>query len=90
MEEVVEAGALVQITAGSVTGKLGMSARRSAEVLLERGLVHVLSSDSHGPHIRTGGLGDAARALGDEALARYLTVDVPGAIVSGGPLPARP
>jgi protein-tyrosine phosphatase len=90
VQEAVDAGALVQITSGSVTGRLGASARRGAEALLERGLVHVLASDSHGPHIRMGGLADAAAALGDPALARYLTVDVPSAIVGGGPLPARP
>jgi protein-tyrosine phosphatase len=90
VQEAVDAGALVQITSGSVIGRLGASARRGAEALLERGLVHVLASDSHGPHIRMGGLADAAAALGDPALARYLTVDVPAAIVSGGPLPTRP
>lgn len=90
VQEIVAAGALVQITAGSVTGRLGASARRGAEMLLEQGLVHVLASDSHGPHIRAGGLAEAADVLGDPALARYLTVDVPRAIVEGGPLPARP
>jgi protein-tyrosine phosphatase len=90
VQDAVDAGALVQITAGSVIGRLGSSARRASEVLLERGLVHVLASDSHGPHIRMGGLAEAVDAIGDPFLSRYLTVDVPRAIVDGGPLPPRP
>jgi protein-tyrosine phosphatase len=89
VEAVVAAGALVQITAGSVTGHLGASARRGAEALLELGLVHVLASDAHGPHIRMGGLAEAVDSLGDAALGRYLTVEVPAAIVAGESLPPR-
>ena len=57
---------------------------------LDLGLVHVLASDSHGPHISREGLGAVARSIGDAELARYLTVDVPGAIVAGEPVPERP
>jgi hypothetical protein len=32
----------------------------------------------------------AALSLGDPELARYLTVDVPAAIVAGDPVPERP
>jgi hypothetical protein len=35
-------------------------------------------------------MADAAAALDDPALAKYLTVDVPGAIAAGEPVPARP
>jgi protein-tyrosine phosphatase len=83
----VEAGALVQVTSGSLTGRLGTSSRVTAQRLLELGLVHLLASDSHGAHIREGGLAAAAEVLGDDALAQRLTVDVPEAIVAGRPLP---
>jgi hypothetical protein len=42
------------------------------------------------------GVDDGARTLedaieiGDEALARWLSVEVPGAIIAGRPLPDRP
>jgi protein-tyrosine phosphatase len=79
----VEQGALVQVTAASLDGRLGAAPERAARRLLEEGLVHVLASDAHGPHIRSAGLAAAAAALGDEPLARYLTEDVPAAIVAG-------
>jgi protein-tyrosine phosphatase len=85
----VDAGALVQITAASLDGVRDRAAQAAALRLLEYGLVHVLASDSHGPHISREGLAAAAASLDDRELARYLTVDVPGAIVAGEPVPAR-
>ena len=86
----VEDGALVQVTAASLEGVRDRSAQAAALRLLELGLVHVLASDSHGPHISREGLGAVASGIGDPALARYLTLDVPGAIVAGLPVPERP
>ena len=85
----VEDGALVQVTAASLDGMQDRSAQSAALRLLELGLVHVLASDSHGPHISREGLGAVARGIGDPELARYLTVEVPGAIVAGLPVPER-
>jgi protein-tyrosine phosphatase len=85
----VEAGALVQVTAASLTGDLGAASRRAAERLLELELVHLLASDAHGPHIRSAGLAEAARAVGDDAHARYLTEAVPRAIAAGEAIPSR-
>lgn len=90
IEVLVDAGALVQVTAASLDGRLDRAAQSAAERLLELGLVHVLASDAHGPHIREAGLSAAAAKVGDEDLARYLTVEVPGAIVAGEPVPERP
>ena len=87
---VVEAGALVQVTAASIEGSRDRAAQGAALRLLELGLVHVLASDAHGPHIARQGMADAVAALGDPELARYLTVEVPGAIVAGDPVPERP
>jgi hypothetical protein len=42
------------------------------------------------PAIRAVGTSDVAAALEDDALARWLTVEVPTAIVGGGALPERP
>jgi protein-tyrosine phosphatase len=85
----IAAGALVQVTAASLEGERDRAAQAAALRLLELGLVHVLASDSHGPHIRREGLGAVARGLADPALARYLTVEVPGAILAGEPVPER-
>jgi protein-tyrosine phosphatase len=86
----VEAGALVQVTAGSLAGSLDRSSQATAQKLIRLGLVHVLASDSHGPHIREGGMAAAAEAVGDPELARYLTQEAPAAIIAGNSLPAAP
>jgi protein-tyrosine phosphatase len=89
LEPVVRAGGLVQLTAASVDGRLGRAAEQTSRRLLERGLAHVIASDAHTPDVRAAGLARAARAVGEE-LGRWLTRDVPGALVAGEPLPARP
>ena len=88
VQTLVDAGALVQVTAGSLDGRLGAAAKVAAEHLLELSLVHLIATDAHGPHVREGGMRSAADAVGDEGLARYLTLDAPAAIVAGEDLPA--
>jgi protein-tyrosine phosphatase len=83
LKPIVEKGALVQVTSSSVDGRLGRAAQHAAKQLIDLGLVHLLATDAHGPHIRLGGLAAAAADLGDETLARRLTQEVPAAIVAG-------
>jgi hypothetical protein len=52
--------------------------------------VRLLASDAHAAGVREAGLSRAARTVGDDALARWLTVDVPGALLAGDDLPPRP
>jgi protein-tyrosine phosphatase len=80
-------GALVQVTAASVDGRLGPTSMRTAERLLELGAVHMIGSDAHGPHIRAAGMLAAAERIDDLRLREYLTVTVPGAIVAGDDVP---
>ena len=40
--------------------------------------------------VRAIGMSEARLAIGDDQLAERLTVEVPGAIVRGEPLPPRP
>jgi protein-tyrosine phosphatase len=86
----VEAGALVQLTASSITGAFGKRVRRVAQALLDGGLAHLIASDVHAPELGRAGLAAAAESVSDEALARWLVVDVPAAIVHDTPLPPRP
>jgi protein-tyrosine phosphatase len=90
LEEAVSQGVLVQVTAASLEGRLGASSQRAAQALLDRGLAHLLASDAHTPAVRRIGLAGAAAAAGDGVLARWLTEDVPGAIVGRRPVPERP
>jgi protein-tyrosine phosphatase len=91
LEPLVDAGALVQITAGSLDPELGKAAERAARTLIERGLVHMIGSDVHGPHIpRDTGLAAAAELVRDPALAHYLTYEAPAAVAAGEPVPLGP
>jgi protein-tyrosine phosphatase len=86
----VDAGVAVQITAVSLTGEFGKRARDTARALLEDDCAHVLASDAHAPAVRGTRLGAAVETLGDDALGRWLTHDVPAALLAGDSLPPRP
>ncbi|HLB18932.1 MAG TPA: CpsB/CapC family capsule biosynthesis tyrosine phosphatase [Gaiellaceae bacterium] len=90
MASLVDAGALIQVTAASLDGRLGSRTRASARKLVDAGLVHMVGSDAHTADIREVGLSGARKAIGDEPLASWLTESVPEAIVRGEPLPPRP
>jgi protein-tyrosine phosphatase len=87
-------GALAQMTIGSLLGAHGTAARRSAETLLKKGLIHCLASDAHGLQLRTPqiahGLQYARQLLGIERV-HLLTEAQPAAILAneviGIPLP---
>ena len=89
LEPLVESGALVQLTAASVSGALGRRCQTTALRLLELGLAHMIASDVHGREGRAG-LAAAVGEISDKALARWLTTEVPQAIVSDAAIPRRP
>jgi protein-tyrosine phosphatase len=86
----VDSGTFVQLTAASLDGRGGKRAQAAAHRLIADGLAHVVASDAHAPDVRRGGLDSVADALGNEELARWLTRDVPGALVRGEAVPPRP
>ncbi len=90
LEPLVKAGALVQLTAASVDGRLGKRTRLAARELLDRRLAHLVASDAHAPAVRQIGLSGAVATVGDADLAEWLTVGVPGAIVHDRAFPPRP
>lgn len=49
LKALLELGVLAQLTAGSLIGMQGKTARKCAETLLKRGLIHCIASDAHGP-----------------------------------------
>jgi protein-tyrosine phosphatase len=90
LRPIVDGGTLVQLTAASVDGRLGRRTKDASMRLLDLELAHVIASDAHTPAIRAVGMSAAAEALGDGDLARWLTEDVPAAIVADEALPPRP
>jgi protein-tyrosine phosphatase len=90
LELAVGRGLYTQVTAGSLSGRFGRTARSTARTLLERELVHVISSDSHNVDRRPPRMSEAAGEVGDDELAAWLTTDAPLAIIRGERLPPRP
>lgn len=84
--DLVEKGALAQITAASLTGMFGAGARDTAKKLLKCNLVHVIATDAHSPAGRPPRLRDgvqcAARIVGAGA-AEAMVNDTPRRIVRG-------
>ncbi|MBE2314505.1 protein tyrosine phosphatase [Solirubrobacter sp. CPCC 204708] len=90
LRELVEAGALAQLTAGSLTGRRGATAQRTARVLLQEGLAHLVAGDAHRPLDRSATMSRGLAAVGDEALAEWLGRSVPAAILADEDIPPRP
>jgi protein-tyrosine phosphatase len=95
LADLVRAGALAQVTAASLAGRFGSPVRDAALHMVAEGLVHDIASDSHSAERRRPGLVEGLEAMeaelpGAHALADWMAVDVPGAIVRGEPIPRRP
>jgi protein-tyrosine phosphatase len=89
----IEAGVRTQITAGSLTGDFGSTARKSAESWLRRGMVHFVATDAHNMTRRpprTKKALAALRNLAGDDVAHALTKDNPRAVLENRPLPFEP
>jgi len=84
LHPLVQRGVLTQITAQSLTGGFGRSARRCADILLRCHLCHVIATDAHSttgrPPILVAGVERAQAVVGDE-LAHAMVTSIPAAIV---------
>ena len=82
-------GALLQVTAASVTGEFGRPAREASHRLVADRLAHFVASDAHRPHWRPTGLARAhaelARSFGDD-VALALTTLHPRAVLADQPI----
>lgn len=89
LDKLLDAGCLVQLNAGSLTGLFGREMRRTAEALLLAGQVHVVASDAHTDGRRTPVLSAAYNEtvrLAGERTARLLFHDNPHRLLSQEPL----
>lgn len=92
IKQMIDAGALIQVNAGSLTDLFGRTVKNMAYNLLKRGWVHVIASDAHS-HIHRGpGLQEALSAAAEVvgvANARRLVEENPRKIVEGIPWSKR-
>jgi protein-tyrosine phosphatase len=93
LREWVAAGALLQVTGQSLTGKFGNRAREFSETLLDAGLVHFVASDAHDCEHRPPKLNEAHAWLekrkGRE-VADLLCIENPKAAIEGGRVRSTP
>ncbi len=84
LARMVMAGAWLQITAGSMTGRFGGRAQYWTQKLLQDGLVHIMATDAHNlgsrPPRLAHAIGIAAREIGP-AEAQRLVFDRPLAVL---------
>jgi protein-tyrosine phosphatase len=66
LNDLVRAGSLTQITAGSLTGAFGTRVRRCALRLLRSGTAHLVSTDAHNTGRRSPRLSEARRVVEQE------------------------
>jgi protein-tyrosine phosphatase len=89
VEQAVQMGALVQITAMSLLGGFGDESRKFCVHLLKSDLAHVMASDGHSaterPPLLSEGVRSAAALIGEER-AQELVKTMPAAIVAGRPV----
>lgn len=90
LESLVRSGVLTSITAGSLVGSFGGHVRSFALQLVNDELVHNVASDTHDPVRRPPSIAGELEEAGLGALADWLTVQVPAAILDGGEIPTRP
>jgi protein-tyrosine phosphatase len=89
----IELGCVVQVTAAVVTGSWGERAWSSAEWLLKRNAVHIISTDAHDTKHRVPILSGARDTIADfygAQVAQALVDDNPKAVISNQPLPYFP
>ncbi len=82
----INRGVRIQVTAMSITGEFGSTARGCVETLLRHNCVHFIATDTHRanrrPPILTRGRDAAAVIVGEEA-AHRLVRDNPMAVIEG-------
>lgn len=86
LPQLVDAGCLMQVTAGSLVGGMGAACQELSQWMLGQGLVHFLATDAHGPVTRRPLLKRAyqeAARLTDEKTAYDLCVYHPGCVAVG-------
>ncbi|MCI0402105.1 MAG: exopolysaccharide biosynthesis protein [Acidobacteria bacterium] len=93
LRRLAEMGCPIQVTAGSLLGRFGSTARASAERLLVERLVHLVASDAHDTEKRSPRMSEARVWMEENygaELARALFVDNPRAVVDSQALPYFP
>ncbi|MBN2570230.1 MAG: hypothetical protein JXB42_12440 [Deltaproteobacteria bacterium] len=89
----IRRGALIQVTAMSVTGEFGKVIKKAAHEIVERGLCHIIATDAHSPKWRAPILSHARDVLAEmvgKHEAEKMVSGRPAEIIRGELLSDRP
>jgi len=86
LHELIQAGALSQVTAMSITGEFGKEIKKLTRTLIRKNLAHVIASDSHSkdrrPPILSQAVSEVADLIGSDK-AELMVQGIPRAIIEG-------
>lgn len=91
IETLIDAGCLMQVTTGSLSGSFGPESQRLAESMVSHGTAHFLATDAHGPRSRRPLFVDAyqrAVELAGHGAAVNMCRDNPRLVALGRDVPA--
>ncbi|MGE0315482.1 MAG: tyrosine-protein phosphatase [Lautropia sp.] len=86
LEPFIGEDCLMQVTAGSISGRFGAKAEATAFALLDRQWAHFVASDAHNLQHRPPAMRAARKLLAEriaKPLADELTIHAPGALIDG-------
>jgi len=87
--DILQAGALSQVDAGSLTGEFGLAAHSTALTLIDHNLVHIIASDCHHVAFRKPGfsfLNQKKCAIPADRI-ELMTEKIPRAVINDAPIP---
>jgi len=86
LHEFIQAGALSQITAMSITGEFGKEIKKLTQTLVKKNLAHVIATDAHSrdrrPPILSRAVSEVADLIGSDK-AELMVQGIPQAIIEG-------
>lgn len=91
--ELVEIGVLGQADTGSFTGQFGAKVQKTAQIMLENGLLHFVASDCHNTRNRLPGMSAAVAAIAEmvgQEYAHAMSEANPQAVLDGAAIPVCP
>ncbi len=89
--KLIKAGAVCQLTGGSITGKFGGAVQKACFKMIKKGMVHAVASDAHDTVRRPPVLSEAHSMVAEKfglSMARDLFIMNPLRILNGEPLAA--
>lgn len=86
LSDLIDSGALSQITGGSLTGDFGIAAQKCCRKIIKMNMAHFMASDAHSPKLRPPNLSAAVKklySLAGKEKAEKIMFEAPLALADG-------